>query len=229
MAVTCAVVVSITSLLTNLPTMEEMVVSGPADTTVLEEADIPPHSHNNNNHHCVIHVHGLHHSGTGFTRQVLYDSLGGDALVTKHQDTRASQDEGQHLQNIYPNFQKRLVQPKLCGLPPKQAPTVPAIGCLYYCPPLTENRTITSHDSSQDLFTQWSSRWDMAKPFLLQKTPTMDVLLLEQLKIQPTVHVIVMRQPMSWKRVLPLWYPKQLQQNQMYLPKVWWNVWTFYS
>lgn len=182
---------------------------------------------NNSTQHCVIHIHGLHHSGTGFTRQVVFDSLGGESVASKHQDTRVTQDEGQHLQRVYPNFRKRLRFPKICGADRPSFPTT--LHELYTCPQLLElfpphNRTV----AQRQLHQQWSRRWDTTKPYLLQKTPTFDVVLLETLKLYPTVHVVVMRHPWSWTKVLKMLNPRlaaQFQEHPMYLAEVWWNVW----
>lgn len=181
--------------------------------------------HQQHSDHCVIHVHGLHHSGTGFTRQVLYKVLRDDASIHNH--TGVTQDEGHHLQRIYPNFRKRLRFPSICGTTRRDLSTT--LDRLYVCSELTQafrqNKTI----ASQRLYKQWSRHWDTSKKFLIQKTPTMDIGLLELFKIHPTVHVITMRHPLSWTRVLLMMNPKptrELETNPILLPLTWWKVWT---
>ena len=56
--------------------------------------------------HCVIHVHGFHHSGTGVLRQAIYKSLG-ENVASIHRQTRKQEDEGQHIQRVYPKFFQR--------------------------------------------------------------------------------------------------------------------------
>lgn len=152
-----------------------------------------------NNENCVIHVHGLHHSGTGYTRQVVYDSLGGNIMASMHYKTRGNQDEGQHLQTVYPAFKDR--DPKLCGKGRSRR---------YYCPGILS--LSSSNDNKVQLHQQWSKHWNTSKPYLIQKTPTMDVLFLEQMQLHPTFHVIVMRHPFSCKA--------------SFLPTMWFDVWT---
>lgn len=155
-------------------------------------------------YNCVIHIHGLHHSGTGFTRQVVYDSLGGDHFVSKHNGTFAREGEGQFLQTVYPTLEYRR-QDNLCG-----NATNSATARCYYCPQLL---TLANNPSNKvQLHQEWSKYWNTTKPFLLQKTPTLDVLFLDRMKLHPTMHVLVMRHPFSWK--------------ETFLPTVWLNVWT---
>lgn len=139
------------------------------------------------NKKCVVHIHGLHHSGTGYLRQRTYDALGGKEQATLHLGTGKPQDEGQHLQSIFPPFKKRLFM-KICGNG--------TIWDAYNCPQLL---LLAKNDSNKlKVFEEWSQFWDMTKPFLIQKTPTLDVAFLEQMKIHPTVHVLSIRHPLSW-------------------------------
>lgn len=237
-ATACLVFLSILSFQRRPPTILS-TRSDRADIIVLVAHEnknttvFPRHNSRNNNtntsinKNCVVHVHGLHHSGTGFMRESVYNSLGGKSFASKHVNTKAPQDEGQHLQTVYPTFRKRLRFPKQCGVPNSQVPAVETLHKLYDCLTLVDtipNVTTAKHE----LHSQWSRYWNMRKPYLLQKTPTMDVVLLEQLKIHPTVHVVVMRHPFGWKRVLPQQNTKykSLQQDVLYLPVIWWNVWT---
>lgn len=117
--------------------------------------------------HCIVHVYGLHHSGTGFTRQTVYNSLGGDNLVSMHANTSVNEDEGQFLQNVYPTLGKRLDHVSLCGLS-SDSMNVNTIGRLYYCPELLLSIANSKHNNLK-LHQQWY--WDTSKQFLLQKTP----------------------------------------------------------
>jgi hypothetical protein len=155
--------------------------------------------------HCVIHVHGFHHSGTGVLRQTIYKSLG-EHVASIHQDTHAQEDEGQHIQNVYPKFYQRR---KFCSNK-------------YYCP---EMMTLVSKTKSHKLFRQWMRFWDPTKPFLIQKTPTMDVLFLEQMKVVSTVHAIIIRHPFSWRPPVA----KRAQKGKdsgLFALCTWLDVWT---
>jgi len=145
--------------------------------------------HNN----CLVNVHGFHHSGTGLFRSLIYKAIGGSALVSAQKDTDVSEDEGQHLQNVYPTFAERTHDRSLCtddNISWKRR------GPLYYCPKLLQ--TTVNDKNKAALFEEWSKYWDLNKPFLLQKTPMLDVLLLERLKVTPMFHAIVMRHPLNW-------------------------------
>jgi len=142
---------------------------------------------------CLVNVHGIHHSGTGYLRYMIVNALGGSSLVSEHKNTNVPEDEGHHLQSAYPDFLNRVRNPKLC-ISEKYASKNK--GKLYYCPKLLN--TVVNEENKISLFDDWSKNWDMTKPFLIQKTPTMDILLLEHLKITPTFHAIVMRHPFHW-------------------------------
>ena len=119
--------------------------------------------------HCVIHVHGLQHTGTGFLRQQIRSHvLHGRA--SRHSKTIAPQDEGQHLQDVYPSLRTRGSNLSLCGLRKGEAMHV---GRLYYCPELVE--TIPQKPGSkEELWKSWSQHWNMSQPFLIQKTTSLD-------------------------------------------------------
>ena len=166
----------------------------------------------------IIHVHGLHHSGTGYLRKTLLDSLNHEfsplneevacmqdsLLPYRHlyknktklrRNHYKIEDEGQHLQTIYPIFHKRFgsfkeAKSELFGQFPKTAYLAD------YCSTDsdTENKRI-----GNILLGQWSRYWNVTSStkFLLQKTPTLDVQFLESTKNLPTLHVIIVRHPMT--------------------------------
>jgi len=161
---------------------------------------------------CLINVHGLHHSGTGFLRYMIVKAMG-ETMISEHKSTQESEDEGQHIQSVYPCFQNRLRNPKLCT---SKEISREEKGILYYCPKLTD--TVINEGDRIRLFDDWSTYWDMSKPFLIQKTPMMDVLLLERLKVTPTFHAIVMRHPFNWRH--------RNGSKGTDFPIVWLDVWT---
>lgn len=161
-------------------------------------------------HHCVIHVHGFHHSGTGFLRKTIYDSLGHDA-ASMHEHTSRAENEGQYIQQVYPPFYTRT------KLYPNDK-----FASLYYCP---EMLSLVSRKTRALLFQQWSRYWNMTSSFLIQKTPTLDVLFLEKMKTTETVHVIVMREPFSWRTVLAK--SEQKTRPGLFSLCTWLQVWGF--
>lgn len=166
------------------------------------------HSQEQQNH-CIIHIHGFHHSGTGFLRKAVYESLGED-YASVHEHTRKAEDEGQHIQGVYPPFYTRK---QFCTNENLHT----SFGRLYYCP---EMLNIPTKQNNQVLFQQWSRYWNMTKPFLIQKTPTMDVLFLEMMKTTNTIHVIVMRHPFACRPVLA-----SKEQKAIFTLCTWLDVW----
>lgn len=167
-------------------------------------------SHDPQDKHCVIHIHGFHHSGTGFLRKTIYDSLGHDS-ASIHEHTRRAEDEGQYLQQVYPPFYERT------KLYPKDN-----FASLYFCP---EMLSLVSRKTPPLLFEQWSRYWNMSMPFLIQKTPTLDVLFLERMKTTKTVHLIVMRQPFSWRTVFAS--TQQKTSPGLFTLCTWLQVWAY--
>ncbi len=178
-----------------------------------------PRNHSNQQQqqrdHCVIHIHGFHHSGTGFLRKTVYDSLGGDGYASIHIHTRKAQDEGQHIQDVYPKFYMRRQH---CTYDPQRS-----FGNLYYCPEMMS--IPTKQRNKERLFHQWARYWNMTKPFLIQKTPTFDILFLEKMKTLTTLHTIVMRHPFAWKPTLA---SAELKANPgLFTLCTWVDVWAY--
>ena len=203
--------VSITALLTDVHTRRAIQV-------VLDNVHLEGLS-GNSDKHCVVHIHGVHHSGTGFTRKIVYDSLGGDDFASMHSNTSASEDEGQHLQDVFPTFDARIPMPQLCGIPNKDINTVAQV---YYCPKL---QSMANETAKTQLMAEWSRYWNMTKPFLIQKTPTLDLLYLERMKLHRTVHVLVMRHPFAWDSELRHFYLPFIR-SPFWHPTVWLDIWT---
>jgi len=143
----------------------------------------------------MVHVHGFHHTGTGFTRHMLdksLSSLSPELLSSMHDSGGiASQEEGQHLQSVYPTDRQRyekceeVESSSLDGKPLRMS--YQYLDSCKINSPETVGRT---------LFNQWAPFWNTSASFLLQKTPTLDVQFLETVKIMPTLHVLVIRHPM---------------------------------
>lgn len=142
-----------------------------------------------NGEHCVVHVSGLHHSGTGLVHQLLHEALGpNDSSMMRGE--RVPENEGQHFQDVFPAFRKRNRQ--YCAGVDGEAN---GVGNVYYCPAMLE---AIDGRAKNELWKQWSMHWDLSKRYLLQKTPTLDILYLEGMKVKPTFHVVVMRHPFAW-------------------------------
>lgn len=223
------------------------VVSPSSSSISLPKTEQQYATFDNNKEQYAVHIHGLHHTGTGYTRQTLYDALN-DAFSNENDSYNATvvasmqdslrpyqklldevkdkkklqklqkrlykpEDEGQHLQSIYPSFAVRHEKMKKSKGSNKNTQ-------LAYIADLCDTINGDEHSSGSDstlesdttqqldddninkllgkaLFQQWSRYWDTSATFLLQKSPTLDVLFLEKTKIMPTLHVMVVRHPMT--------------------------------
>jgi len=146
----------------------------------------------------MIHIHGLHHTGTGYLKSLLHEFLN-DSSVQNASLTDGgpvSENEGQHLQSIHPSDPYRRVEYERVmdgtGLQMKNN------GKIMYLADLCMLESSDQHRKAVglNLFKQWSPYWNMSATFLVQKTPTLDVGFLEDVKVMPTLHIITVRHPM---------------------------------
>ncbi len=111
------------------------------------------------------------------------------------------EEEGQHFQNIYPSFLHRSREFKRMKFPFGLA------GKLAYMADYCKVEMNDNHGSDNQnesiignfLLDEWSHYWAnyTSTPFLIQKTPTLDVKFLDLVKTMPTLHVIIVRHPMT--------------------------------
>lgn len=148
--------------------------------------------------HCVIHIHGFHHSGTGLLRKTVFSSLGGETNSSQHNVGAlvAPESEGQHLQTVYPIYIERKYRCLSNEILDDPELVVKHLGELEFCPAMLQIPIKRPRDKVK-LMKQWAKKWDSNKYYWIQKTPTMDVVFLEQMKLNPTVHVIVMGHPLT--------------------------------
>lgn len=102
--------------------------------------------------HRLVFIGGLHRSGT----TLLARSLGAHPAVSAFEETGVPEDEGQHLQSVYPPASK-LGGPGRFGF---------ARGAH-----LTERSELTSERSRDKLWRDWSRHWDLSRPVLVEKSP----------------------------------------------------------
>lgn len=103
-----------------------------------------PHRH--------VFVAGLHRSGT----TPLARLLAGHPQVSGFSGTGVTEDEGQHLQSVYP-----------------AARTHGGAGRFAFSPAahLTEDSPLAVPASREALLAQWSPHWDLSRPVLVEKSP----------------------------------------------------------
>jgi len=102
--------------------------------------------------HTHIFIGGLHRSGTSLVHRLLC----GHPSVSGFSGTGVPEDEGQHLQTLYPPA-------KVFGGPGRFA--------LKKAAHLTENNRPLVEACKAELWTSWAPYWDLSKLVLLEKSP----------------------------------------------------------
>jgi Sulfotransferase family len=102
--------------------------------------------------HRFVFVGGLHRSGTSMLARCLAEHPD----VSGFHDTGVPEDEGQHLQDVYP-----------------AANRLGGAGRFAFSPlaHLTEDSPLVTERNRRRLFEQWSRHWDLERPVLLEKSP----------------------------------------------------------
>jgi hypothetical protein len=102
--------------------------------------------------HKFIFLCGLHRSGTS----PLFRILRGHPEISGFRDTGVPEDEGQHLQTVFPAA-NGFGGPGRFGFAPEAH--------------LTEQSALVTAANQQKLFEEWSRYWDVSKRCLLEKSP----------------------------------------------------------
>ena len=102
--------------------------------------------------HKFIFLCGLHRSGT----TPLFRMLQAHPEISGFSDTGVPEDEGQHLQTVFPPA-SHFGGPGRFGLAPEAH--------------LTEESLLVTESNQQKLFGEWSRYWNLEKSFLLEKSP----------------------------------------------------------
>ena len=214
-------------------------------TPTLSSAPSEEHTIEFGNHkeQYVIHIHGLHHTGTGYLRQTLFDGLNeefsNDAasiqksrrpyqhLFDKAEKNRTKlqelyrqykqfpEDEGQHLQTVYPRYINRVELLRNTTQPSIRKEIEHKIAYMADTCTIINNdddnidhntlfnsddddiRILNNKNIGNSLMKEWYPYWDSSARFLLQKSPSLDVHFLETTKVLPTLHVIIVRHPLT--------------------------------
>jgi hypothetical protein len=148
----------------------------------MEENDISQHDY--------IFVCGLHRSGTS----VLFRSLRDHPQVSGFQGTASPEDEGMHLQTVYPPS-GRYGGAGAFGFHPEAH--------------LTEASPLVSEANRRKLFAEWSRYWDLGKKYLLEKSPPNLIRTRFLQAMFPNSYFIVMlRHPLAVSYATQKWYRK---------------------
>jgi hypothetical protein len=126
-----------------------------------------------------IFVGGMHRSGTSLLHQLLKSHPD----VSGFSGTGVPQDEGQHLQSLFPAA-RELGGAGRFGFNPKSK--------------MNEYHASVSDENSSKLFAEWSRYWDTEKAFLLEKSPPNLVRTrFLQALFPKTRFIVIMRHPIA--------------------------------
>jgi hypothetical protein len=102
--------------------------------------------------HTLIFLGGLHRSGTTF----LARALAAHPAVSGLTGTGVPEDEGEHLQSVYPDSWEH-----------------GSVGRFGFAPAahLTEASPLVTDENRRTLFDEWAPHWDLSRPYLLEKSP----------------------------------------------------------
>jgi len=106
----------------------------------------------NGSRHKFVFLCGLHRSGT----TPLFRILSKHPQISGFRNTGVPEDEGQHLQTVFPAA-RAFGGPGRFGFAPAAR--------------LTEASDLCTPENAQKLFEQWSKYWDMDAEYLLEKSP----------------------------------------------------------
>ncbi len=138
-------------------------------------------------------VGGVHRSGTTAIARL----LAAHPQVSGFSGTGQTEDEGQHLQDIYPPAREYGGAGRFALRPEAH---------------LTESSPLATPANAERLFEQWSRHWDLRRPVLVEKSPPNVVMTRFLQALFPAArHVIVVRHPVvvalstsRWAHTTPL-------------------------
>lgn len=100
----------------------------------------------------LIFIGGLHRSGTSLLHQLIRSH----PEVSGFYGTGVPEDEGQHLQTVYPAAVK-FGGPGRFGFDPRSF--------------MDESHELARDETARAIYAQWSSHWDLSKRYLVEKSP----------------------------------------------------------
>jgi hypothetical protein len=156
----------------------------------------------------LVFIGGLHRSGTS----ILHRCLSDHPRVSGFQGTGVPEDEGQHLQSVFPTAASH-GGPGLFGLDPRSY--------------LDESSPLVSPENARRILESWTPHWDTSQQILLEKSPP-NLIRTRFLKaLFPRARfVIVTRDPIAvgyatqkWTSIVPAL--RRLGLSDHHQPKAW--------
>jgi len=144
----------------------------------------------NMQNHRFIFICGLHRSGTS----ILFRSLRDHPEISGFRDTPSPEDEGMHLQTVYP-----------------PSGHYGGAGEFGFHPEahLTETSHLVSQANREELFAGWSRYWDLEKAYLLEKSPPNLIRTrFLQAMFPNAFFIVLMRHPLAVTYATRAWYRK---------------------
>lgn len=140
------------------------------------------------NQHRFVFVCGLHRSGTS----LLFRSLRDHPLLSGFQNTGSPEDEGMHLQTVYP--------------PSGRYGGAGEFG-FHAEAHLTEDSPLVSEENRRRLFHEWARYWDLEKPYLLEKSPPNLIRArFLQAMFPDSYFIVLLRHPLAVSYATRAWY-----------------------
>jgi sulfotransferase family protein len=143
----------------------------------------------------MVFVGGLHRSGT----TPLARALATHPQISGLTGTPAKEDEGQHLQDVYPKIRAYGGMGRFANAPAAH---------------LTEASPLVSTASAARLLAAWSRYWDAEKPYLLEKSPSNIIMARFLQALFPDSHfIMVIRHPVVVALAMQKWNPPLVARN----------------
>jgi hypothetical protein len=143
----------------------------------------------------LVFVGGLHRSGT----TPLTRALARHPRISGLHDTGVAEDEGQHLQDVYPRIRAYGGMGRFARAPEAH---------------LTETSTLVSPANAQRLIDAWAPYWDLDRPLLLEKSPANMIMgRFLQALFPGSALIVVLRHPVVTALALQKWNPLVVARN----------------
>lgn len=141
-----------------------------------------------------IFIVGLHRSGTSLIHRILRSH----PEISGFENTDAPEDEGQHLQTVYP---------------PAKAFGGPGSFALHPDAYMDETHALATPENASELFQQWSKYWDTNSQYLIEKSPPSIIRMRFLQQLFPNSYfLIIYRHPLAVSYATSKWSHNSLSQ-----------------